>query len=393
MSTIAIRSIFPARMAPLEQRMKMLAASSAVILMAGLLLQPERAWPALLLGSFALVCLGLGGLFFVALQYASGAVWSIALRRVGEAMTAALPAGLIGILFVLVAHPSIYPWYGHTLPSEGWAGFKLVWLSYPFFLARSVFYGAVWLGFSRAIRSNSRRQDEEGGWELSRKNTRLSVVFMIAFGFTFWLATTDWVMALEPQWSSTIFGIYHFSGMFTAGLAVVSLLVISLRKSGPLRGSVTDEHLLDMGRMIVAFATFWGYIWFSQFMLIWYTNFNEETGYMVLRTNSGWGKLFVLNLILNWALPFLLLLPRASKMNPGTLAAAAWVVLAGRATDLYLMIIAPFSPASSLPAICDFASLGLVAGLFILLTLRAFFGAEPIPVGDPLLPDSVHGHA
>src|ERR1019366_5343821 len=100
-------------------------------------------------------------------------------------------------------------------------------------------------------------------------------------------------------------------------------------------------------------------------MLIWYTNFNDETSYMVLRTNSGWGKVFVLNLILNWALPFLILLPRANKMNPRTLTIAAIVVLAGRATDLYLMIIPPVSPLSAGPALWDVAALGLVASVFV----------------------------
>lgn len=393
MSTIGTHRSFPVRLAALPQRMKMLAATCAMILLAGLWLRPERAWADLLLGSFAIVSLGLAGLLFVAIQYASGAVWSIALRRVAEAMTAVLPAGAVGILLVLLGHPSIYPWYGHSIPTEGWGGFKQTWLSYPFFIGRAVFYLAVWLGFARAIRKNSSLQDEQGGWELSRKNTRLSVVFIVAFAITFWLASTDWVMSLEPGWSSTIFGIYHFSGMFVAGLAVIALLAVVLRQAGPLRGSVSGEHLLDLGRLTLAFATFWGYIWFSQYMLIWYTNFNDETSYMVLRTNSGWGRVFVLNLILNWALPFLILLPRANKMNPRTLTIAAIVVLAGRVTDLYLMIIPPGSPASARPAIWDVAALGLVAGVFVLFTLSAFFGREPVPVGDPLLPESVHEHA
>jgi hypothetical protein len=394
MSTIDRRRRYPVRMAALPQRMKILAATCAVVLLAGLWLRPDRAWPDLLLGSFAIVGLGLAGLLFVAIQYASGAVWSIALRRVAEAMTAVLPAGAVGILLVLLGHPSLYPWYGHSIPTEGgWSGFKQAWLSYHFFVGRAVFYFAVWLAFARAIRKNSSLQDEQGGWELDRKNTRLSIAFLIAFAITFSLASIDWVMAIEPGWSSTIFGIYHFSGMFVAGLAVIALLAVALRKAGPLRGVVSDEHLLDLGRLILAFSTFWGYIWFSQYMLIWYTNFNDETSYMILRTNSGWGHLFVLNVILNWALPFLILLPRASKMNSHSLTAAACVVVAGRVTDLYLMILAPFAPTNPRPAIWDLAALGLVASLFILLTLRAFFGGEPIPVGDPLLPQSVHGHA
>jgi hypothetical protein len=381
---------FPQRLAAFRRWMQFAAAGGAVVLVAGLWLGRERAWADLLLGSFAMVCLGLAGLFFVALQYASGAVWSIALRRVGEAMTAALPAGAAGILLVLIAHRSIYPWYGKSWANpESYTGFKQAWLSYPFFLARAVIYIAIWLWFAWAMSDNSRRQDVEGGNELSRRNTRLAAAFMVVFGVTFWLASTDWVMSLEPDWASTIFGIYHFSGMFLSGLAAVTLLALELRRAGPLRAYIEDAHFLDLGRLILAFSTFWAYVWFCQYMLIWYANLTEETNYIAIRTGSGWGKLFVLNFLLNWVLPFLLLLPRANKMNPHALAAAAVLVLLGRVTDLYLMILPPFSPKSAWPAIWDAATLALVAGGFTLLSLNRFFRGEPVPVGDPLLSESV----
>jgi hypothetical protein len=381
---------YPARLAALRRPLAAVAAIGGVILLIGLGIAPGRAWPDLLLGSFAMVCLGLSGIFFVALQYASGAVWSIPLRRVGEALAAALPIGGLGILAVLLVHPSIYPWYGHSeIVTEGWAGFKSAWLSYPFFLVRAVIYLAAWLGFSWEIRRNSHRQDREGGYELSRKNTRLSVAFMVVFGVTFWLASTDWVMSLEPNWASTIFGLYHFSGMFLSGLATIALFAIALRAIGPLRHGVSNDQFLDLGRLIVAFATFWAYIWFSQYMLIWYANLTEETPYMVLRTSSGWGKLFVVNLLLNWTLPFLLLLPRKNKINPRTLATASTIVLLGRVCDLYLMIIPPFSAASPRPVIWDFAALSVVAAGLVLVTMRSFFASEPIPVGDPLLSPSM----
>jgi len=382
---------FPQRLVPLRHWMQCAAGGGAIVLVLGLWLAPERAWPDLLMGSFAMVCLGLAGLFFVALQYASGAVWSIALRRVGEAMSDALPAGAAGILLVLIAHPSLYPWYGKSWSNpESYTAFKQAWLAYPFFLIRAVIYVAAWMGFAWAIRRNSHRQDSQGGSKLSRRNTHLAIAFIVVFAVTFWLASTDWVMSLEPEWSSTIFGIYHFSGMFLAGLAVVALLAAGLRRGGPLRGSVNENHFLDLGRLILAFSTFWAYIWFSQYMLIWYANLSEETPYMVLRTSSGWGKLFVLNLLLNWALPFLVLLPRANKMDARTLSAASILVLLGRITDLYLMIIPPFAPASPRPAIWDLATLALVAGGFVLLSLNSFFRAEPVPIGDPLLAESVH---
>jgi hypothetical protein len=385
---------YPARLATFHQWAQLLCGAGAAVIAAGLWLAPGRVWPDVLLGSFALVCLGVAGLFFVALQYASGAVWSIALRRVGEAMTAALPAGAVGVLAVLIVRPALYPWYAHlAVHAEGWAGFKQAWLSYPSFLARTVMYLAVWMWFAWALRNNSRRQDLTRESGLSRKNTRLAVAFMVVFGVTFWLACTDWVMSLEPDWASTIFAFYHFSGMFVAGLAAISLLALTLRRAGPLSASVQDAHLLDLGRLLVAFSTFWAYIWFSQYMLIWYANLSDETPYMALRTGPGWGKLFVANLLLNWAVPFLLLLPRANKVNPRTLALAAVTLLVGRFTDLYLMILPPFSPNHPWPGIWELGTVSLVASGFALLTLRAFSRAEPVPVGDPLLAESIHGRA
>ena len=286
------------------------------------------------------------------------------------------------------------PWYGHAPESSGgWIGFKQAWLSYPFFLGRAVVFLAVWLLFSWSIRRNSERQDQRSGMALTRNNIRLSVAFLVVFGVTFWLATTDWIMSLEPHWGSTIFGIYQFAGMFVSGLALVSLLTLGLRGASPLRQGVGDTQLLDLGRMIVAFATFWGYIWFSQFMLIWYANLSEETPYMVLRSNAAWGGLFIANLLLNWAIPFLLLLPRANKMNPRTLATASVIVLVGRCVDLYLMVLPPFSPTRSWPTLWDWVVLAAVASGLLLVTLRSFFAREPLPVGDPYLLRTLEEHA
>ena len=171
------------------------------------------------------------------------------------------------------------------------------------------------------------------------------------------------------------------------------MLTLGLRAASPFGQGVRDSQILDLGRMIVAFATFWGYIWFSQFMLIWYANLSEETPYMVVRTNSAWGGLFVANLLLNWAIPFLLLLPRANKMNPRTLATASVIVLSGRLVDLYLMVVPPFSPGRCWPTLWDFAALAAVASSLLLVTLRSFFAGEPLPVGDPYLLRTLEEHA
>src|SRR5262249_54514930 len=157
----------------------------------------------------------------------------------------------------------------------------------------------------------------------------------------FWLASFDWVMSLEPHWASTIFGIYNFAGMFSSGIALMVLLVLSLCQTGPLRDFVNEEHLHDLGKLLFAFSTFWMYIWFSQYMLIWYADIGEESVYYVHRLHNAWAPLFLLNIILNWVAPFAALLSRGAKRSPRALGRVAAVVLAGRTLDVYLMIGPP----------------------------------------------------
>ena len=276
--------------------LRLAVALGGVTALLGLFLAPQRIWPMLLLASYALIGLGLAGVFFVALQYVTGASWCVALRRIPEAMTAALPVGGLGLAAVLLARPSLYPWVAATWEAgEGYLGFKRAWLSQPFFLARSAVYLLIWLLFAWALVRTSRRQDSTGDIRLTRRNARLSAAFMVLFSVTFWLASYDWIMSLEPHWYSTIFGVYNFAGMFTSGLAVIAILAVWLQRAGPLRHTVNKEHLHDLGQLIVAFSTFWAYIWFSQYMLIWYANLPEETAYFIRRIEPVWASLFVLN--------------------------------------------------------------------------------------------------
>lgn len=356
---------------------------------AGLAFAPERAWANLMLVSFWLVAMGLAGSFFVGLQYACGAGWAVAFRRVPEAMIAALPAGAVGLMIVFLIHPGLYPWMAHHGGAEGFHAF---WLSRPFFLVRTVVYFALWLAFSAVLIRNSRRQDEDGSLQHTRRNIRASVIYMFVFALTFWLASVDWIMSLEPEWTSTIFGIYNFAGMFVAGLAAIILLVLWLKRSAPLRDFVNDGHLHDLGKLLFAFSTFWMYIFFSQYMLIWYANITEESVYYILRQQGVLGVLFIANVVLNWGVPFLILLSSAAKRVPAILASMAALVLVGRWLDLYLMILPPVTRGKvTLP----WMELGMMLGamaLFMLAFLAWFRRAPQTPVRDPLLAQSLSYH-
>jgi hypothetical protein len=365
-----------------------LAAAGAVAVVCGLILDPPLTWASILIAGYLLTGFGLAGIVFVAIQYACGAGWSTAFRRVPEAMSMILPAGAALLVAVFLFHPSTYPWTSHA-PHHG---FQEFWLRRPFFVVRALLYVAVWLTFAAGILRTSRRQDRDSNVVHTHRNARLSVIFLIAFAVTFWLATFDWVMSLEPEWASTIFGIYNFAGMFSGGLALMILLVLWLRQSGPLRDFVKEEHLHDLGKLLFAFCTFWMYIWFSQYMLIWYADIGEETAYYVARLHNAWAPLFLLNMILNWALPFAALLPRGTKRSARALGRVAAVVLAGRVLDVYLLIAPPLVGARPAFGIGAAGALALAAAILVLAFYRGIREAAPVPVNDPYLQESLHYH-
>lgn len=372
----------------LLQRLRVLFAAGGLLAIAGFVVNPERSWLMLLLFSYLVLGMSLAGAVFIALHYVIGAAWSTAVRRIAEAMAVLLPVGGAGILLALFLHPGIYPW----LEMRDLPPFKEVWLSLGFFRARAIFYLVIWTAFVWALLTGSRRQDRDSDVAHTIRNTRLSAAFLVVFGITFWLASYDWIMSLEPDWASTLFGMYNFAGMFLAGLAVLSLLTIYLRGRQPMAAVITPQHLHDLGKLVFAFSTFWMYLWFSQYMLIWYANIPEESIYFVRRWQGAWGSLFLLNVALNWVVPFLVLLPRGNKQNPGVLAKVCLIVLAGRFLDLWLMIAPSFQPGGPQFGIPELAFLLMAAGGFGLGFFTLFGRVPAVPVGDPRLAESLHYH-
>jgi len=374
-----------------SRRLAQLAIFATLVLAIGAPIAPDRVWSNLLLVGFYLTTLGLGGALFIALNYVCGASWNIAFRRIPEAMTALiLPAG-IGLLAVLALRSEQYGWHAHGEAGTFW--FKELWATPSFWLLRAVVYVTLWILFSRALVAVSRCQDRSGSVKLSLLNKRLAAFFLVMYAVTFSLASFDWLMLLEPMWFSTIWGVYQFAGMLQATLAVIVVLGILLRKRGPLQGVFTDEHLHDLGKLLIGFSCFWMYIWFSQYMLIWYTNMPEETSYYMTRMHGPWTPLMVLNLVLNWIVPFLVLLPKPAKRSESVMMKVAVVVLIGRWVDLYLMIFPSTIGSTPVFGIWEVASVGILLGAFGWLFLRAIAKTSPVPTGDPLISESLHYHA
>jgi hypothetical protein len=355
-------------------------------LAAGLFLEPEQAWANILLLSNYLAGLSLGGLVLVSLSYVTGARWSVPLRRLPEALAVALPVATVGLVLVLVLRPSLYSW-SISLPAEeeNASALRALWLDPPFFLIRALVYLAIWLTFAVAIVWTSRRQDQTGDPALTRRNVRLSAAFLVAFGVTCWLASADWLMSLEPDWSSTVFGVYNFAGLFVSALAAVTLLAICLRRHSALQSYVTKDHLHDLGTLLFSFSSFWMYTWFCQYMLIWYTNHPDETTYFRRRWDGAWPDLLLLDLVLNWGIPFLVLLFRAAKRSPLILAAMCILILVGRWIDLFLMIFPSQPEELAIPGVPELVfGLG-AAGIFMLVVLYILGKAPLVPINDPML--------
>ncbi|MFN7132977.1 MAG: hypothetical protein ACK4N5_12920 [Myxococcales bacterium] len=359
-------------------------------LLLGMVLDPVRGWSGLLTAAFLFLSISVGATVFLALHHVANAGWTSALKRVPEAVSAWVPFGAASMLLVIPGIHTLYHWsHAEALARDPLLAGKAPYLNVPFFVLRMVLALLVWHVFAMLLRNHSRAQDADGRVGHTRRSVTLSAVFLILFALTFCMASIDWLMSLSPHWFSTIFGFYNVAGMLQATVAFLAVAVVLLRRAGHLR-QVNENHLHDVGKLLFGFSTLWAYMWFSQFMLIWYANLPEETGWYLARTHGGWEWPFYGAIVLGWALPFLLLLPRPAKRNPDHLFRVALLVLAARWLDLYV-IVAP----SNLETFAGFglAELGAVVGLgasFLLVVERALNAAPLVAPNDPYLVEGLH---
>ena len=297
--------------------------------------------------------IGLIGLFFIAIQYAAQAGWSAPLKRIPLAVGHWIPfAGVLMLVIWFLGNHDIFHWTHKGLYEEGTAEFDDIingkggfffWPlengSFPlFFVLRLVLFFSIWFMFFRVIKNQMLAEDLNGGtahWLTARK---YSAIFLVFFAFSSSVAAWDWVMSIDTHWFSTMMGWYVFASWWVSGLAFITLVISFLKDAGYLK-MVNDNHLQDLGKFLFGFSVFWTYIWFSQFMLIWYAHIPEETVYFIQRrTVAPYSWVFYVNLILNFVLPFLLLMPRDAKRKSSMLKVVAPVILVGHWFDFYLMV-------------------------------------------------------
>jgi len=350
---------------------------------------PGRVWPNLLLHAFYALTLALSALFFLATQRLAGARWSAGLRRIPEAWLSALLPGTLLMLAVFAGRLTLYPWSRPGFLAHEPAS-RAAYLQTPFVMLRLGLVLSLWLVFAWLFRTSSLAQDRqpERAGLLDRRLGRLAAVFLVLFALSFTSGAYDWLLSLDPHWSSTMFAVYVFAGAVVQGLAAITLVTVLLRERGLLAAHTDEGTLHDLGKMLFAFSTFWAYIWTCQYLLIWYGNIPDEISHFAKRTQGPWLLAFAFNLLLNWVVPFVALLSAAAKRRLAVLKVVSVVLLLGHALDLYLLIMPEVWPAPRF-GLWEIALAAGASATLALLFGRSLGRAPLVPRNDPALA----GHA
>ncbi len=362
----------------------------------------HQAWSNLLINNIFFMVIALGGLFFLAVQFAAEAGWSASLRRIPEAIAMYLPWGAALLTLTLIGnyfagHSSghyLYHWWHQALydPQSpeydpiiaGKAGF----LNLPFFALRLAFYFAVWVGFALYFRKLSLQQDyQSNGTALHLKMRSASYKFLVLFAITSSLMSWDLIMSIDTHWYSTLFGWYTFSSLFVAAVATVAIFTVALKRKGLLE-HINENHLHNIGLFLFAFSVFWTYLWFSQFLLIWYTNIPEEVAYFMIRQDH-YRVFWVLTLLINFIPPLLLLMTRDAKRKPFLLLSVAVIVFIGHWMDFFQMITPGTAAAQWHLSWMEIGTAVGFLGLFRYVVLSQLARAALVPRKDPFLEESL----
>jgi hypothetical protein len=352
-----------------------------------------------LINGFFFFALGLGALFFLALNYATESGWYASVKRIIESVAGFLPygIGLLGLVLLTItfmdgAH--IYSWMdASTLDPKSHHYDEIIegksaYLNKIFFWVRTIVYFLTYLVFLNGFKKRSLEEDRIGGTELHFKNYRKGATFLVFFAVFSSTSSWDWLMSIDVHWFSTLFGWYTFAGMWCSTMVVIVLTTLYLKKLGYLK-KVNDSHIHDLGKWTFATSFLWSYLWFSQFMLIWYANIPEEVTYYQMRIEN-FKFLYFAMFVINFAFPMLLLMSRDAKRHAGILTLVGLIILIGHWLDVYIMVSAGSLGSNAHLGVLEVGMALLVAGLFIYVVLNNLTKAPLTPVNHPFLDESVH---
>lgn len=347
-----------------------------------------------LINSFFFFSIGLGALFFLALAYATETGWYAAIKKVVEAVTGFIPYGigfmvLILLVLTLTDGGHIYTWMDpEVVAHDKIIEAKSFYLNKGFFWIRTVVYLGVYYIFWKGFKRRSIDEDRIGGTEIHFTNYKKGALFLVYFSVFSSTSSWDWLMSIDVHWFSTLFGWYTFAGVWCSAMVVLVILTLYLKKLGYL-SKVNDSHIHDLGKWTFATSFLWSYLWFSQYMLIWYANIGEEVVYYMMRIEN-FKFLYFGMFIVNFAFPMLLLMSREAKRHAGILTIVGVIILSSHWVDVYIMVSAGAMGATASIGFMEIGMAVLMAGIFIKVILANLAKSPLTPVNHPFLDESIH---
>ncbi len=382
------RFIFPQKLKYLTYALMTIGAIAFIV---GFFVDAGRTWANYLLNNYYFVSLAIGAAFFIGIQYISQAGWSAAFKRIPEAMAAYIPFAAVFFLLLYFGMSHLYHWAHHgAAETDELIAHKEPYLNIPFFYLRVILFFGLWIFMTKLLRKVSLREDAEGGMVYFIRSERYSKILIFILAVTFTLFAVDMLMSLEVHWYSTLYAGKSFISAFLHGSSVITLIVILLHKYGYLN-VLNKSHLHDFSRYIFMLAIVWGYFNFAQFMLIWYGNIPEETVFFVKRWEGAYKALFYANIVINWFVPFLILMPRKTSRSKPVMLPVILLLMIGQYTELYYDIW---------PAVVGSAKFGILEigcflgylGLFGYVVMTYLAKASLIPKNHPYLDESIYHH-
>ncbi len=379
---------------PSKKLLAILAAMIAIgviALIAGFATDSARTWPNILLNNMYFITISIGALMFYGIQYITGSSWSALIQRIPLAAGAFLPAGFILMLLLYFGLHDIYEWSQPGITeTDKLIAHKAPFLNVPFFMIRMVIYFALWIPLFIMMRKMAKKEDLEGGEQWYFKSAFYSKVFIFSAVLIFSLAAIDWIMTIDAHWYSTIFG---FRAMITSiyyGTAVIILLLFFLKNMG-FFPDLNEAHRHDLARYLFRFSIVFGYLWFMQFLILWYANIPELTVYYSPRFLGEWQFFFYLEPLINFAIPFVVVMAdNTGKKKPVMIGISA-LLMVGLWISLFLQIM----PGSYGVLKLGFIEIGIwigYAGLYLLMVFTALSRIKLVPVNHPMLEESIHHH-
>lgn len=360
----------------------------------------NKPWAAVYVAALFFMLIALGVLAFYAIQQVAQAGWSPVLFRVMQGMSAYLLPGSI-IFFILLLMSGLhfnhlFVWMDSTLLDPANANYdKLIagkqgYLNVPAFLIRAVVFLVGWNFYRYVSRKNCLAQDEANDNTFYKKNFKASAVFLVFFIVTESIMSWDWIMSFDPHWFSTLFGWYVFASFFVSGITVIALATLYLKSKGYLE-YVNTSHIHDLAKFMFAISIFWTYLWFSQFMLIWYSNIPEEVTYYITRIEQ-YNLPFFGMLVMNFVFPLLILVNTDFKRITWIIVMAGVVILFGHYIDFFNMIMPAAVGDQWFIGVAEIGSLLFFLGLFIFVSFNALTKAPLLAKRNPFIEESKHFH-